>query len=49
MNLKFNVLSQKTVPVTEYNILLLFDTGASTPVWCSGAIDLKGSFHLPRK
>lgn len=26
MNLKFNVLPQKTVPVTEYNILLLFDT-----------------------
>lgn len=50
MNLKFNVLSQKTVPVIKYNnILLLFDTGASTPVWCSGAIDLEGSFHLPRK
>lgn len=35
MNLKFTVLPEKINPVVEYNnMLLLFDTGASTPVWC---------------
>ena len=49
MNLKFNVLPQKTVPVTEYNILLLFDTGASTPVWCSGGNRFKRKFPSAKK
>ena len=34
MNLKFDVL-QKVRPIVRYdNMRLLFDTGASTPVWC---------------
>lgn len=35
MNLKFNVLPEEVIPIIRYDgIRLLFDTGASTPVWC---------------
>ena len=37
MNLRFNI-SNRIRPVIKYeNMFLLFDTGASTPVWCQGA------------
>lgn len=37
MNLKFNVLQKTQKPIIKYNnIFLLFDTGASVPVWCRG-------------
>ena len=45
MNLKFNVLPEKSRPVIEYeDLLLLFDTGASTPVWCYGVASFKRKF-----
>lgn len=45
MNLKFDVLPEKIIPIIEYNnILLLFDTGASTPVWCRGLENFKDEF-----
>lgn len=45
MNLKFDVLPEKIIPIIEYNnILLLFDTGASTPVWCLGSSRFRKKF-----
>ncbi len=50
MNLKFDVLPEKIIPVIEYNnILLLFDTGASPPVWCSGGARFIRKFPSARK
>ncbi|MDE6615294.1 MAG: hypothetical protein K2K35_01915 [Lachnospiraceae bacterium] len=34
MNLKFNILNKVRPIIKHDNMLLLFDTGASTPVWC---------------
>ena len=37
MNLKFDILDSEFLPKVEYDdMILLFDTGASTPVWCQG-------------
>ncbi|MCI9079072.1 MAG: hypothetical protein HFH68_09155 [Lachnospiraceae bacterium] len=50
MNLKFDVLSEKIISVTEYNnMLLLFDTGASTPVWCYGVNSFIKKFPYAKK
>lgn len=45
MNLNFIVMPEELGPVVEYdNMLLLFDTGASTPVWCYGVDTFKRKF-----
>lgn len=45
MHLKFNVISKNSRPVILYNkIHVLFDTGASVPVWCTGANRFCGFF-----
>lgn len=50
MNLKFNVLPGKIIPVIRYNSMkLLFDTGASTPVWCSGGARFIRKFPSAKK
>ncbi len=50
MNLKFNVLPGKIIPVIRYNgMKLLFDTGASTPVWCRGLENFKDEFPESEK
>ena len=37
MNLKFDILDSEFLPKLEYgDMIWLFDTGASTPVWCQG-------------
>ena len=40
MNIKFKiVLEKKQYPVIDYRgTLLLFDSGASVPVWCTGIV-----------
>ncbi|MCI9077581.1 MAG: hypothetical protein HFH68_01485 [Lachnospiraceae bacterium] len=50
MNLKFNVLTGKIIPVIRYdNMKLLFDTGASTPVWCYDVDSFKTKFPEAKK
>ncbi|MCX4327345.1 MAG: hypothetical protein OSJ45_08625 [Lachnospiraceae bacterium] len=50
MNLKFNILQRTHRPVVKYeNMLLLFDTGASTPVWCQGIDTFKDRFSKSGK
>lgn len=36
MNLKFDILNKVRPIIKHDNMLLLFDTGASIPVWCQG-------------
>lgn len=49
MNLRFDVLN-KVRPVVKYdNMFLLFDTGASTPVWCSGSTRFIRKFLTAKK
>lgn len=49
MNLKFDILN-KVRPVVKYdNMFLLFDTGASTPVWCSGSTRFIRKFPTAKK
>ena len=50
MSLKFNILPGKIIPIISYNnIKLLFDTGASTPVWCRGFENFKDEFPEAEK
>ncbi|MDE6616325.1 MAG: hypothetical protein K2K35_07130 [Lachnospiraceae bacterium] len=50
MNLKFNILPGKIIPVIKYNSMkLLFDTGASTPVWCYGVNSFIKKFPSAKK
>ena len=49
MNLKFAAI-QKVRPITKYdNMFLLFDTSASTPVWCQGVNRFMRKFPEAKK
>lgn len=46
-NLKLKAIPEKLNPVVKYaNIEMLFDTGADTPVWCSGLELFKRIFPM---
>lgn len=45
MNLRFYIADKNSRPIIDYNaIIILFDTGASTPVWCMGKKRFYGFF-----
>lgn len=45
MNLRFSTLAKEFMPKIEYeDLILLFDTGASVPVWCGGINSFKDKF-----
>ena len=45
MNLRFYIADKNNRPIIDYNaIIILFDTGASTPVWCMGKKRFYGFF-----
>lgn len=50
MNLKFGIISGMFMPKVKYeNLILLFDTGASTPVWCYGEASFRKKFPTAKK
>lgn len=45
MNLRFYITDKNNRPIIDYNAMtILFDTGASTPVWCMGKKRFYGVF-----